>query len=148
MESLLKLLPVMIRLSGEQEDVREQASFTAWRVTTGEQLAHTCRPFRLYRKTLVVAVSDETWKKQLESMSGMLIFKINGLLGHPLVTFIEFRVDPAHVAEGRKSLGMRESTTSGQPQADLQSAASGIKDDELRELFLRVATISLERNEV
>lgn len=145
MDSLLKLLPVMIRLSGDQEEVREQASFAAWRATTGEQMAHSARPFRLYRTTLVVAVADETWKKQLESMSRLLLFKINALLGQKVVTFIEFRVDSAHVAAGQKPSRELPTIDLGS-EPELEAAAAGIKDDELRELFLRVAKLSVIRN--
>jgi hypothetical protein len=66
MNSLLKMLPAMIRLSGDNEEVREQAVFAAWRAVTNYRLAHTCAPFRLYRKTLVVATKDPTWKTQME----------------------------------------------------------------------------------
>ena len=58
MNSLLKMLPAMIRLSGDNEEVREQAVFAAWKAVTNYQLAQTCAPFRLYRKTLVVATKD------------------------------------------------------------------------------------------
>ena len=55
MESLLKLLPMMIRLSGDNEEVREQAAFAAWRAAAGKGVMSACVPFRLYRKQLVVA---------------------------------------------------------------------------------------------
>src|SRR5690242_12290086 len=102
MESLLKLLPMMIRLSGDNEEVREQAAFAAWRRAAGKGIANACAPFRLYRKQLVVAVLDQTWKKQLEKLAGEYLFRINSLLGAPVVTFIEFRVDRNHVLQSRK----------------------------------------------
>ena len=58
-------------------------------------------PFRLYRKTLVVAVADATWQKQLEAMSGQLLFRLNSLLGQAIVTYIEFRIDPKTVRAER-----------------------------------------------
>ena len=146
MDSLLKLLPMMLRLSGDHEEVREQAAFTAWRVTTGEQLAHSCQPFRLYRKNLIIAVSDETWKKQMESMSGQLIFRLNSLFGQPLVTLLEFRVDPRHVAmAGAQPPQAFQFSQTQEIEAELQPAADRIRDDELRTLFLRAAAKYLER---
>ena len=50
MNSMLKMLPMMLRLSGDNEEVREQAVFVAWRATAGAQGAYNCAPFRLYRK--------------------------------------------------------------------------------------------------
>ncbi len=58
MNSLLKLLPVMIRLSGDNEQVREQAVFAAWRAAAGEGVANVCEPSRLHNKNLTVAVLD------------------------------------------------------------------------------------------
>jgi hypothetical protein len=146
--SLLKMLPMMLRLSGDNEEVREQAAFAAWRAATGEQISHACEPFRLYRKNLIVATADKTWKTEMERMSGRIIFKLNSLLGAPLVTFIEFRIDPAHVAAARS----REPQSfkfhhTKELAAELQPAAEGIKDESLREVFLRAAAKCLERTE-
>jgi hypothetical protein len=135
----------MIRLSGDQDEVREQAAFVAWRVSTGGQLTQACRPFRLYRKTLVVAVTNETWKKQMESLSGGLLFKLNNLLGQQVVTFIEFRIDADHVAAGLPKRVEREAAAA-KPDADLEAAASRIKDAELRDLFLRAALSAINNN--
>lgn len=148
MESLLKLLPMMLRLAGDHEDVREQAAFAAWRVVTGEQLSNSCRPFRLYRRHLVVATLDATWKKQMEGMSGEILFRLNSLLGAPMVTFIEFRLDRAYVLEGRGALGAHyEFHHTDEIESELKPAAERIKDDELREIFLRAAAKYLERSE-
>ena len=70
MNSLLKMLPMMLRLSGDNEEVREQAAFVAWRVTAGPQVAYNCVPFRLYQKRLVIAALDLAWKNQMERLSG------------------------------------------------------------------------------
>jgi hypothetical protein len=146
MESLLKLLPMMIRLSGDNEEVREQAAFAAWRAAAGKGIASACVPFRLYRKQLIVAVLDHTWKKQLEKLAGEYLFRINSLLGAPLVTFIEFRVDRDYVLRSRKGDARPvEFHHTEELARELQSSASEIKDPELRELFLRTAAKSLER---
>ncbi len=142
------MLPMMIRLSGDNEEVREQAVFAAWRAATGEQISHACEPFRLYRKNLIVATTSKTWKAEMERMSGRIIFKLNSLLGAPLVTFIEFRIDPEHVA----SVHSREPQAfefhhTKELKAELQPAAEQIKDESLREVFLRAAAKCLERSE-
>ncbi|MEP7341371.1 MAG: DciA family protein [Acidobacteriota bacterium] len=146
MQSMLKLLPMMIRLSGDNEEVREQAAFAAWRAAAGKGIAAACAPFRLYRKQLVVAVLDQTWKKQLEKLAGEYLFRINSLLGAPVVTFIEFRVDRNHVLQSRgpdpKPVEFHHTEELAN---ELQSSANEIKDPELRKLFLRAAAKSLER---
>jgi hypothetical protein len=148
MNSLLKMLPAMIRLSGDNEEVREQAVFAAWRAVTNYRLAHTCAPFRLYRKTLVVATKDPTWKTQMERESPGWLFKLNSMLGAPLVTFIEFRVDPNHVEQSRPPESHEFEFHHTQELTDeLATTAASIKDEGLRETFLRAAARCLERKE-
>jgi len=147
MNSMLKMLPTMIRLSGDNEDVREQAAFAAWRSTAGEQLAQVCEPFRLYRKNLIVATASQMWKAELERMSGRIIFRLNSLLGAPLVTFIEFRIDPGHVARARASAPPPvEFRHTAELKEELTPAAERIRDESLRETFLRAAARCLERS--
>jgi len=146
MNSLLKMLPVMIRLSGDNEEVREQAAFVAWRAVAGQQVAYNCIPFRLYQKHLVIAVLDLAWKKQMERLSGQYLFRINSLLGGAYVTFIEFRIDRKTVLESRTPDEKRfEFHHTEEIEAELRSAADHIKDESLREQFLRAAAKCLER---
>jgi hypothetical protein len=148
MNSLLKMLPMVIRMSGDNEDVREQAALAAWRVAAGEGVANVCEPFRLYQKQLIVAVIDQTWKKQMERMSGEYLFRINSILGAPLVTFIEFRVDRKFVLHSRKPEEKPfEFHHIQELEEELKSSAACIKDEALREKFLRAAAKCLERKE-
>ncbi len=146
MESLLKMLPTMIRLSGDNEDVREQAVFAAWRAAAGKGVAGGCAPFRLYEKQLVVAALDQFWKKQLESLASHYLFRINSLLGAQMVTFIEFRLDRDFVlkSQGHQARAYEFHHTE-ELAAELKESAEEIKDAELRERFLRAAARSLER---
>lgn len=147
MHSLLKMLPAMIRLSGDHEEVREQAVFAAWHAATGGSLDHNCRPFRLYQRMLIVAVRDQTWKRQMENESKGFIFKLNSLLGAPLVTYIEFRIHASHVEQMQpKPDDSFEFQRTRELTAELQPAAEQIKDEALREAFLRAAARCLERN--
>jgi hypothetical protein len=148
MNSLLKMLPAMIQLSGDNEEVREQAVFAAWKATTNYQLTQSCAPFRLYRKTLVIATKDQTWKIQMERESSGLIFKLNSKLGAPLVTFIEFRVDPHHVEQMRPRDAYEfDFHHTSELINELAANAAKIKDDTLRETFLRAAARCLERKD-
>ena len=146
MQSLLKMLPAMIRLSGDKEEVREQAAFAAWRAVTGKQIAHACTPFRLYRKTLVIAVIDQTWKTQMEHMAHGIVFRLNSLLGAPLVSYIEFRIDRRFVEASREAEPHEFDFHNTQElREELRTAADKIKDPSLRAVFLRAAAKCLER---
>ena len=145
MEDLIRSLPKLLRAAGDAEEIVEAAALVAWRRVAGEALRGCAVPFRLYRKTLVVAVPDTTWQKQMEAVSSQLLFRLNSLLGQAFITYIEFRVDQKTVREERA----RIATPAGDPQAQeqhalesaagLRSAAAAIRDDDLRRRFLIAA---------
>ncbi|MGH9843921.1 MAG: DciA family protein [Blastocatellia bacterium] len=146
MNSLLKMLPKMIRMSGDNEQVREQAAFVAWRATAGEKIAYNCIPIHLDQKHLVLAVLDAAWKKQMEAVSGEYLFRINSLLGGAYVTYLEFRIDRNHVLTTRPAdAEVHVFHHTRELEAELQSSAACIKDQALREQFLRAAAKCLER---
>ena len=154
MEDLIRSLPKLLRAAGEAEEVCEAAALVAWRRVAGEALRGQAVPFRLYRKTLIVAVADTTWQRQLEAMSGQLLFRLNSLLGQAVVTFIEFRIDPKTVRAAREAQAKEETDreqlerralqkTSG----ELSHAADAIQDEHLRHRFLVAAGSCIERRE-
>jgi hypothetical protein len=146
MNSLIKMLPTIVRLLGDNEEAREQVVFASWRTAAGEGVANVSAPFRLYRKQLIVAVLDKTWKKQMEKISGEYLFKLNSNLGTPLVTFIEFRIDRNHVMQSRKRAEKTyEFHQTNELEDELRPSAACIRDEALREKFLRAAAKCLER---
>lgn len=153
MEDLLHALPKLLRAAGDSEEVSEAAAFVAWRRVAGEALRTCAVPFRLYRKTLVVAVPDETWRKQLEGVAAQLLFRINSLVGQALVTFIEFRVDPQTVRAERERQGQtpRDDYATEQSAlrraAEIENAATAIRDEDLRRRFLVAAGTCLNRRD-
>lgn len=153
MEDLIRALPSLLRAAGESAEVAEAVAFVAWRRAAGEQLRGQAVPFRLHGKHLVVAVADTAWKKQLEAVSPQLVFRINSALGHALVTFIEFRVDPATVRDERARLRLTEVDAEKLERRALQQArplgraASAIKDDDLRRRFLLAAGSYIDAQE-
>ena len=145
MDDLIRVLPKLLRAAGEAEEVAEAAAMAAWRRVAGESLRGCAVPFRLYRKTLVVAVPDTTWQKQLEAMSGQLLFRLNSILGQALVTYVEFRVDPQTIRQERARLRPSGEDSIAQEEralaraGELQAAATAIRDDSLRRRFLLAA---------
>jgi len=154
MEQLIRSLPNLLSAAGDAKEVCEVAALVAWRRVAGEGLRGQAVPYHLYGKTLVVAVADTTWKKQLEAVSGELLFRLNSLLGQPLVTYIEFRVDlktvraerAAHSIE-KRDRDKEELSALSQVSDDVRSAADEIHDDELRHRFLVAAGRCIGRME-
>jgi hypothetical protein len=151
MEDLFQALPKLLRAAGESEEVLEAVAFAAWRRVAGEALRGCAVPFRLYRKTLVVAVPDATWRKQLEQVSPQLVFRLNSLLGQAVVTYVEFRIDRQTVNEERAHLNeTRHERLDSEESAlrragELDEAAGAIHDEDLRRRFLLAAGSCLNR---
>ena len=93
MEGLIKCLPAVLRASGNAPEVAEAAAIAAWKYAAGESLKAHAVPIGLQDRTLKIAVADVIWQKQLHSMRGQMIFRVNSLLGQPLVGAIEFVID-------------------------------------------------------
>jgi hypothetical protein len=107
---------------------------------------------RLQQKTLLVAVADKIWQTQLEQMRGQLLFRLNSILGQPLVTSIELLVDPVALTMFVQNEKPPEVSNQGKLNEDvisfeLRSAASAIEDSRLRTAFLGAASSCLNRLE-
>lgn len=142
---LLMLVPQMLLRASDSDEAREQAVFAAWVAVVGGPIRKVTAPIRLERKTLLVAVPDATWRAQLMSMRGQALFKLNSLLGAPVVTTIEYVVNPALITFEQEH---SEEVTFISPEKQLtglREQADQIPDPEIRRVFLRVAGKCLER---
>lgn len=142
---LLMLVPQMLRHAGDSDEVREQAVFAAWLVAVGGPIRKVTAPVRLERKTLLVAVPDATWRTQLMRMRGQALFKLNSLLGAPLVTAIEYVVNPDVIVREPEVPHEVKFTAPEEQALPLREQADRIPDPEIRETFLRAAGKCLER---
>jgi hypothetical protein len=146
MDRLIKALPAILKLAGESDDVTEAACFAAWKYAAGEGLRNHTVPTRYYEKTLVVAVGDAIWQKQLQTVLGQLRFRLNSILGQPMVSRIDLRVDPDILTKFNRSQVKQKKAVEELP-VELLSAASAIADANLRRAFLGAAAQCLNRLE-
>ena len=153
MDQLIKAVPGLLQAAGDAEEVTEAAALAVWKHVAGEGLRRHAVPSRLHKKTLTVAVADAVWQKQLESMAGQLLFRLNSLLGQAVVTYIEFRVDPETVASAREQrAAVKQRAAAAEPASEpipfeLLSAAASIHDSDLRRAFLGAASSCIRRLE-
>ena len=145
MEELIKTLPTILRSIGDDPEVATAAAITAWKRAAGDGLRQHAVPVNLQDGTLVVAVADAVWQKQLRLMLKELIYKTNSMLGQPLVKQVELVVDAQIVNPRPRSSGDRQAPT--EVPAEILSAASVINDVKLREKFIRAATGTLARRQ-
>jgi hypothetical protein len=148
MESLLKTLPAIIKAAGDSTEVAQAACFVAWKQIAGEALRSNAVPLRLDDRTLLIAVADAAWQKQMQPLSGQLLFRLNSMLGQPVVTYLEFCEDPETVAKARLALtSLAEPRQPAPIPAELVSAAAEIQDKDLRRAFLGAASSCVRRVE-
>src|SRR5919112_5461576 len=94
MNQLIKSLPPVLRATGDSAEVAEAAAIAAWKHAAGEGLKQHAVPLKLENRMLTIAVADHIWQKQLTSMRGQLLFRVNSILGQPLVSAFNFVIDP------------------------------------------------------
>lgn len=148
MKALFKTFPALLKQFGETDEVREALVFAAWRQTAGELLAAHTAPVSLEAQRLVIAVSDKTWKRHLEDLSGQMLFKLNSALGSQTVTFLEFRIDEKKIMKKRtkrEKAPFPEIDALKEITQELHRSADVIKTDSLRQEFLLAAGYCLAR---
>lgn len=126
----------------------EMAVKIAWARAVGQGLRSQAVPLRLSGSTLVVGVADPIWQNQLRAMKGELLGQVNRLLRQNLVRSIEFRIDPAAIRAAMTPAPepVRRVRLELMP-AELVSAAASIRDEDLRERFVRAAENCIARRE-
>jgi predicted nucleic acid-binding Zn ribbon protein len=145
MTDLLTIIPQMLRRTADSDEAREQAVFAAWLVAVGGPIRKMTAPVRLERKTLIVAVPDQTWRNQLSSLRGQALFKLNSVLGAPLVTTIEYVVNPDLIPREPDVPHEVEFSAPEKQAQPLREQADQIPDPTIRDTFLRAAGKCLER---
>ena len=151
MDSLIKALPAILKAAGSAPEVAEAACIAAWRHAVGAALSDHAVAVQLQanNQTLVVVVADNIWKRQLEQMRGQLLFRLNSVLGQPLLKSIELRVDPKTLLKARGSkAGTRKSSEPGDYRFQRVVIGRGRDEDaQLRRAFLGAAASCVSRLE-
>jgi len=112
-----------LKLPGGSVSPQELAT-AAWPEAVGKRLALRTRAVGVVRSRLVVEVEDAIWQRQLFTLRGQILKRLEQVLGQPLITEIEFRV-----AVPRR-LPQREE----RPPARVDEA-DGIEDPVLRRIY-------------
>jgi hypothetical protein len=152
MEALFRSLPALLEALPDNENVREAVVFAAWRKIAGDQLGTHTAPIGFKEGRLSVAVADNSWKKNLASLTSQMIFKINSAMGSAVVTYIEFIVDVKKVQKptvGRNTAAetANEKVVASEITPELEQSAAVIGDEKLRNEFLLAAASCLARKE-
>jgi hypothetical protein len=125
----------------------ELAAKLAWGQAAGPGLRRNTLPVKLEGKVLTVSVADALWQKQLESMAGELLFRINQLLVGNAIKRIEFRIAPQDIPKGEPRPATSADIQPNELPTELLFAANSIADDDLRARFLRAADNLIARRD-
>jgi hypothetical protein len=74
-----------------------------------------------------------------------MLFRINSILGQPLVGALVFVIDPKLVKPHVEKTDEQEELLDNEVPLELWSAANAIHDKELRKSFLKTALLALKR---
>src|ERR1041384_7580678 len=127
MNQLIKSLPQVLKAAGSSTEVAEAAAIAAWKHAAGEGLKEHAVALKLENRTLTVAVADPIWQKQLTSMRGQLLFRVNTILGQPLVSAFNFVIDRER-AKRRVEPPQHEELLDNEVPLELWAAANAIHD--------------------
>jgi hypothetical protein len=145
MEDLIKTLPKVLGLGNASDEVSEAAVFAAWRYVAGSGIRQHAEPVKLEDGLLVIAVRDNVWQQQLSIMNTQMIYRVNSLLGKPLVKRIELRIDTKSLPSITSYRVETGDVQSHEVPIDLWAAAREIQDKQLRQKFLKAAIGMLRR---
>jgi hypothetical protein len=145
MNQLIKSLPQVLKAAGSSAEVAEAAAIAAWKHAAGDGLKEHAVALQLENRTLTVAVADLIWQRQLTSMRGQLLFRVNSILGQPLVSALDFVIDPDRARSHLEPPAQPDEPLDNEVPLELWSAANTIHDKDLRKSFLKTALLSLQR---
>ena len=145
MNQLIKALPQVLKAAGRSAEVAEAAAMAAWKHAAGDGLKEHAVALKLENRTLTIAVADPIWKKQLTSMRGQLLYRVNTILGQPLVSALDFVIDPTRAKPRVEQTEQQDEPLDNEVPLELWSAANAIHDKELRKRFLKTALLAMKR---
>ncbi len=147
MIALGRLLPKVVRESGDAPEAVRLCVFAAWANAAGPATRRVATPVEYDGRTLHVATVDANWCTQLERLAPKFLFRINEGLGARLVTRVTHRVDEIAVIASR---GEEQQSIEVEGVEEykrlLEPDVAVIGDPELREQFLRMAALCLARH--
>ncbi len=90
MQQLFGTISEVITGLNADKSVKDALVFAAWRRVAGEAIVSRTTPLEFTDRRLIIGVSDETWRRNLEALSPQMVAKLNEMLGHGSVKRIEF----------------------------------------------------------
>jgi hypothetical protein len=85
-------LEKILKRFGLQRKVKEQRALQVWGQAAGGKLAESTRPLAVKEGILFVQVANSSWAQHLTFFKPNLLWKLNRLLGGPVITDIHFQV--------------------------------------------------------
>ncbi len=91
MKELNTFFPKILHDASQDPEVAIVFLRELWPQIVGPKVAGRSRPEKLTERTLVLAVLDDTWRRELEKMSGILVSAVNSFWKRRLVERIAIK---------------------------------------------------------
>jgi hypothetical protein len=144
MWKLLDIFPQLLQIAPNEPEILKAVIGSVWSAVAGPHLSANVTVKGVSEKCLWLAVRDENWKRELDALTPQLIGKINRILQKRAIRRIEIIIDASvefrRYSEDRDKLAEEYSN---EPPKSLTEATRSIKDEALRNAFLRAAVESL-----
>lgn len=144
MQPVHQILPVLKRSRRKNTGVGVGNLFPAleilqpaWEHVVGTMLMKRTKPIQVIGTRLVVELPDVSWRVQLVRYERPIVERIRRLLGDDSITGIDWKINAALGAHADAPPARKPPQREVDP--GVREAADGIRDPELRELFLRQA---------
>ncbi len=147
MEELFGTIAGLLKTLPEQHEFRRAMVFATWRRIGGGKVTENSLPIEFDNGHLTVAVTNETWRRQLGSLSKEFVYKLNQTLGWNTIRSIVYVVDGSSFTNFHKGRDEIPATITFSESAvdvpEISRQAAVIIDTELRQKFIAAATSSL-----
>ncbi|HEX2053237.1 MAG TPA: DUF721 domain-containing protein [Actinomycetota bacterium] len=140
-------LSALARTWGMESPVETARIFSSWQDIVGPEVAARCRPTSLRAGVLKVQTDSAVWASEFRYLSGDVIRRINGFLGHEVVRQVKPSVKPSvgeNSAMPNRSAPPRTATSRGTAQMAREAAevARSVADPKVSEALRRAVLAS------
>lgn len=88
---MAKVLDQLLQNLGIERRVKEHMAITHWQEAVGAKIAAVATPMRVRDGILFVRVDSSVWRNELLFHKGLIIAKLNRLIGKSVVEDIRFQ---------------------------------------------------------
>lgn len=123
---------------GIASKLKEHSIRKVWAECVGKKISQKAAPSRLIGTTLYCSVTSSPWMAELGFHKQSIIEKINKKLGYTAISEVVFKLGAVEPPKEAQAETIRKRELSAEERLAIEKAASGIKDEGLKNLIKKV----------